>query len=247
MVEQHVDSDSKSHLKLMCGLVSKQRHEIEDLRQQMESTTRCSDGTLLWKISNFSQLLRDARQSPATKGEVVSTPFYTHQYGYKLVASVFPNGDGDGAEGKFLSLYVKILPGDYDNLLDWPFVHPIKFTLVDQSGAVGGPSPARAASATPTKTSTSSPSSPASPSRGVGASSAVVDDRLQHIEERFDPDPNWKTFQRPSRDATAADCLGYGYPKYVSHDVLLNEKRNYLVDDCVFIRIQVDLSYSHMF
>ena len=246
-VEKHVDLDAKAHLKLVCGLVKTQRREIEDLRAQMESMTRSADGTLLWRISHFSRLLQEARLSPNTSSEVCSVPFYTHKYGYKLVASVFPNGDGDGAEGKFLSLYVKILPGDYDNLLDWPFVHPIKFTLVDQSGAVGGPSPARAASATPTKTSTSSPSSPASPSRGVGASSTAVDDRLQHIEERFDPDPNWKTFQRPSRDATAADCLGYGYPKYVSHDVLLNEKRNYLVDDCVFIRIQVDLSYSHMF
>ena len=117
------------------------RQEIEDLRHRVEATTRCADGTLLWKISDFSRLLKEARQSPATRGEVVSAPFYTHKYGYKLVASVFPNGDGEGAEGKFLSLYVKILPGDYDNLLEWPFTHPIKFTLVDQSGA-GRPSSA---------------------------------------------------------------------------------------------------------
>ena len=259
-VEQHVDSDSKSHLKLMCGLVSKQRQEIEDLRQRVfidsaaaspevgivstsitaapadstsaaSSAPRGTDGTLLWKISNFSRLLKEARQSPSTRGEVVSSPFYTHKFGYKLVASVFPNGDGEGADGKFLSLYVKILPGDFDDLLEWPFTHPIKFTIVDQSGSGRGSSIGSSMNAS-TTTTTTTPS---------------PDKKLRHIEERFDPDPNWKTFQKPDLEATAADCLGYGYPKYVSHEVLLNEKRNYVVDDAVFIRIQVDLSYSHIF
>ena len=99
-------------------------------------------------------------------------------------------------------------------------------------------------------TSFLSPSAPglsSSTSAASSASSSPAHHKLNHIEERFDPDPLWKTFQKPARDATAGDCLGYGYPKYVSHEVLLNEKRNYLVDDSVFVRIQVDLSYSHIF
>merc|ERR1712136_231419 len=104
------------------------------------------------------------------------------------------NGDGEGAEGKFLSLYVKILPGDYDNLLEWPFTHPIKFTLVDQSGA------GRHSSSSATATTVA-----ASPASYSSASSSAASDlqypvhhKLRHIEERFDPDPNWKTFQKPT-------------------------------------------------
>jgi TNF receptor-associated factor 4 len=201
-VEQHVDTDSKAHLKIMCSLVGKQKNEIEDLRSQMEAMTRSTDGTLLWRIPNFSTFLQDARLSPNTNAEICSVPFYTNKYGYKLIASVFPNGDGVGAEGKFLSLYVKILPGDYDNLLEWPFTYPIKFTLIDQ---------------------------------------AIDGEKRQNIEERFDPDPNWKTFQKPLKENTANDCLGYGYPKYVSHEVLL-KKRSYLTEDCIFVKIEVDNS-----
>lgn len=203
-----MDTDSKAHLKIMCSLVGKQKNEIDDLRSQMEAMTRSTDGTLLWRIPNFTTFLQNARLSPNTNAEICSVPFYTHKYGYKLIASVFPNGDGVGAEGKFLSLYVKILPGDYDNLLEWPFTYPIKFTLIDQVSTTN-----------------------------------TIGEKLHHIEERFDPDPNWKTFQKPTRESTACDCLGYGYPKYVSHEVLLN-KRNYVEEDTIFIKIEVDRCLS---
>ena len=64
--------------------------------------------------------------------ELVSPCFYTSKYGYKLQASVFLNGNGDG-EGSHVSVYIKVLAGDYDALLPWPFRHPITFTLQDQS------------------------------------------------------------------------------------------------------------------
>lgn len=240
-VEKHVDLDSKPHLRLMCGLVKTQRQEIEDLRLQMEAMTRSADGTLLWRISNFSQLLQEARLSPNTNAEVCSVSFYTHKYGYKLVASVFPNGDGDGAEGNYLSLYVKILPGDYDNLLEWPFPHPIKFTLIDQSKHQQQHSSSSAAPSTS--------ASPAASENGDGMKKSQQQNyqhhrqqhqQQQHVEERFDPDPNWKTFQKPRRENTASDCLGYGYPKFISHETLLSKKRGFVFEDAVFVKIEIE-------
>lgn len=47
-------------------------------------------------------------------------------------ASLFLNGNGAG-EGSHLSIYIKILPGEYDALLRWPFAHTVSFTLYDQA------------------------------------------------------------------------------------------------------------------
>uniref|UniRef100_A0A8D2KA56 MATH domain-containing protein n=1 Tax=Theropithecus gelada TaxID=9565 RepID=A0A8D2KA56_THEGE len=58
--------------------------------------------------------------------------FYTHKCGYKLQVSAFLNDKGSG-EGTRLSLYIDLLPGAFDNLLEWSFAHCVTFCLLDQS------------------------------------------------------------------------------------------------------------------
>ena len=58
--------------------------------------------------------------------------FYQFQSGYKLQASLFLNGNG-GGEGTHMSVYIKILPGEYDSILKWPFRHTVSFSLLDQN------------------------------------------------------------------------------------------------------------------
>lgn len=54
---------------------------------------------------------------------------------------MFLNGNGPG-ENSHVSVYIKILPGEYDALLKWPFSHSVTFTLFEQSvsgaGSQGG-------------------------------------------------------------------------------------------------------------
>ena len=64
--------------------------------------------------------------------ELVSRPFFTSSTGYKLQASLFLNGNG-GGQNTHMSLYIKVLPGEYDCILKWPFKHTISFTLLDQN------------------------------------------------------------------------------------------------------------------
>lgn len=90
-------------------------------------------GTLVWKISEYSAKMEEARGKDGV--ELISSPFYTSQFGYKLQASVFLNGNGAG-EGTHISVYIKILPGEYDALLRWPFAHTVSFTLFDQGEKV---------------------------------------------------------------------------------------------------------------
>ena len=51
---------------------------------------------------------------------------------YLRQASLFFNGNGSG-EGSHVSIYIKILPGEYDALLKWPFAHTVSFSLYDQA------------------------------------------------------------------------------------------------------------------
>lgn len=117
------------HLLVMSSLVEAQRQQITSLSQRLSQTTSITDGTLIWRISNFSQKVAEAK----TKGglELKSEPFMTSRYGYKLGASIFPDGNGSG-ESDHLSVYIRVLPGNYDNILEWPFRLPISFQLLDQ-------------------------------------------------------------------------------------------------------------------
>ena len=147
----------------------------------------------MWKIGEVSSKMKEAKSKSGL--ELCSAPFYTSQFGYRLAASVFLNGNGAG-EGGYVSVYIKILPGEYDSLLRWPFGHTVAFTLYDQN-----PSPERAS----------------------------------NVVESFSPDPTWKNFQAPSKDT---DSLGFGFPKFVSHEAL--HKRNYIKDDTIFVRVKVE-------
>ena len=49
-----------------------------------------------------------------------SPPFYTHAGGYKMLIFVYPNGCGD-ARGKFVSVGLHLMSGEYDDHLKWPF------------------------------------------------------------------------------------------------------------------------------
>ena len=59
-----------------------------------------------------------------------STPFYTHQEGYKLRLAVYANGHGSGA-GTHISVYVAIRKGKYDDQLQWPFEGKIEVNMLN--------------------------------------------------------------------------------------------------------------------
>ena len=50
---------------------------------------------------------------------------------------IFPNGI-DGGDGRHIGLFVGIMQGEYDTLLDWPFCGRISLTIKDQETDVHG-------------------------------------------------------------------------------------------------------------
>lgn len=108
-------------------------HEIQladqDLKLQILETTSY-DGTFLWKIDEFQRRFRESVDGKTIS--IYSPPFYTARYGYKLCARAYLNGDGPMAKGKYISLFIVLMRGEYDGLLSWPFQQKITMKLLDQ-------------------------------------------------------------------------------------------------------------------
>ncbi len=64
---------------------------------------------------------------------------------------------------------------------------------------------------------------------------AANPDKACNIVESFIPDAGWENFQRPSRQP---DALGFGFPRFVSHEML--KKRHFVKDDVLFLKVRVD-------
>ena len=192
-VAKHLQQNVSEHLQLVHAHTKKQDECIAGLKRKIGDASASKNGTLIWKISNVSQKVnwKDL--------ELVSQPFYTSLTGYKLQASLFLTGNGAG-ERTHLSLYIKILPGQYDSVLSWPFIHSISFTLLDQN-----------------------------------TSGQVV-----NVTKTFIPDTNWPNSNRPS-EINDEDRLGFGFPKFVHHDILT--KRAYVKGDILFIKIRSELNH----
>uniref|UniRef100_A0A1I8G477 TNF receptor-associated factor n=1 Tax=Macrostomum lignano TaxID=282301 RepID=A0A1I8G477_9PLAT len=191
---------SAHHVTLLAELARAQRRELDSLKRQLRHLPLVHSGRLVWRVDNYAEKLADS--TPNRELEFCSVPFYTGRPGYRLQASAFLNGNGSGA-GRYLSLYVKLLPGEFDPILDWPFVRPIRMRLLDQRDGSAG--------------------------------------SRRHLEESFTPDPSWRHFKRPGRDASAA--FGFGFPKFAAHELLRPEGGSdeccYLRDNVIFLEIEV--------
>lgn len=60
-----------------------------------------------------------------------SPPFYTHLYGYKMSLQIYTNGTAHG-KGTHISVFIALLPGEFDDLLMWPYSGEITVHLLSQ-------------------------------------------------------------------------------------------------------------------
>ena len=119
-LEEHYKSGVQKHLQLACYKL-----------RENESRTVCVDGTFIWKVNNYRKQMDESLASDEETA-IFSPAFYTSQYGYKLKLKAYLNGR-DRGRGTHLSLYIIIMKGEYDPLLDWPYNMKVTFYLLDQS------------------------------------------------------------------------------------------------------------------
>lgn len=113
-------------------------HDSLSLKEQMEYETfkrkqQVLDGTNIWKISQVREKIRDSESE--RQPSIYSPPFYTSTTGYKLRVRLYLNGDG-AARGTHLSVFLVILQGEFDSLLQWPFSYQVTFCLFDQRAMI---------------------------------------------------------------------------------------------------------------
>ena len=105
-------------------------NEDRDFRLSLMENSN-HDGTMIWKIPQFSQRMEDARTGKYTS--IFSLPFYSSRYGYKMCLRLYILGDGIG-KGTHMSLFFVVMKGEFDNILQWPFTHKVTFKLINQCG-----------------------------------------------------------------------------------------------------------------
>ena len=79
-------------------------------------------------------IMRDFANHKRYSDEWLSKPFYTHPQGYKMCLSVYANGLGRGAKGSHVSVFFRLMWGEFDYQLKWPFRRTITVEVSDQSG-----------------------------------------------------------------------------------------------------------------
>ena len=105
--------------------------EIEDRDFRLSLIENSNyDGTMRWKIPQFSQRMTDAKTGKYTS--IFSLPFYSSRYGYKMCLRLYIMGDGIG-KGSHMSLFFVIMRGEFDSILTWPFTQRVTFRLSNQT------------------------------------------------------------------------------------------------------------------
>ena len=129
--EEEINQLKVSITKLEKQLRSKSA-ELEDRDFRLSLIENSNhDGSMIWKIPQFSQRKADAENGKYTS--IFSLPFYSGRYGYKMCLRLYIMGDGIG-KGTHLSLFFVVMRGEFDNILQWPFTHKVTFKLINQAG-----------------------------------------------------------------------------------------------------------------
>ena len=96
----------------------------------LEYEGRVCGEVYFWRIENYRQCLQDAING--VKTAIHSPAFHTSLYGYKLCMRINLNGVDSGV-GKHIALFVHMMQGEHDNILDWPFTGRFALSILDQS------------------------------------------------------------------------------------------------------------------
>ena len=110
-------------------------HTLEQHNLVLEETNQAVAITpvspqYLYNQAPMEFIISDYHEKKEANEEWFSSPFYTHNRGYKFRLIVYPNGSGTGS-GSHLSVYAELMRGEYDNELEWPFEVDIRVELLN--------------------------------------------------------------------------------------------------------------------
>lgn len=152
-------------------------------------------GEITWRINAFTKKLKRitaGNYDDPSRSEA----FTTGACGYRLSGWAYLNGRGKG-QGQCLSVYIRVMAGEYDPILAWPIKPCYTFHLISQE--------------------------------------EDANKRFDLVRVR-DLSIKHSGIYRPLKDDKT---IIVGFDDFVLHEDI--EKKNYLLDDSLFLRIVVDI------
>ena len=109
-----------------------QQHNLvlEETNQAVAITPATVSPQYLYNQAPMEFIISDFSEKKEANEQWNSSPFYTHNRGYKFRLNMVPNGAGTGS-GTHLSVYGQLMRGKYDNELEWPFEGDIRVELLN--------------------------------------------------------------------------------------------------------------------
>ena len=103
---------------------------------------RFCHGRYVWRISQLTSKLRQHQEQPSSSGHrprplvLYSPAFYTAPtLGYKVCLRCHFHLSEEAGEEKHLGLFLHLMPGEDDDMLDWPFSGQITMKLKSRLGS----------------------------------------------------------------------------------------------------------------
>ena len=128
--EKHKASAVHEHLDLACKRLNVAQKQIADLQEKANIVP------FVWKIDNFSALVREMHSSNRSQREegsvtLKSPCFHTrlqgHRFQMKVTLSQRPTEDA-----ALVEISCAVLPGEYDEILEWESLQWIRLTVYSQ-------------------------------------------------------------------------------------------------------------------
>ena len=116
------EEDDQLHLRITTEIVLELKTKNEDLEIKLLKHTSISP--YIFRLTNYKKHKSDG-------DTFYSPPFYTSLTGYKMCVSVYANGDGTG-RGTHVSVFARLMMGDNDDYLTWPFAGSVTIELLNQ-------------------------------------------------------------------------------------------------------------------
>ena len=133
-LEKLFANEVSSYTSITAGIHS-QYFILYDKIRQLEPG---NSDVIIWKIPSVKFVFDSAKVARSSSDPLIepatsfSSPiFRTHPHGYNFFIKLYPYGIGP-ATGKCASVLFALFPGDYDNLLQWPFTKNIHIGIRDQ-------------------------------------------------------------------------------------------------------------------
>lgn len=131
-----LENQQKAHTEGSNGVIRKEREELEvvrDTQQRLQTLVQLVENPdgLIGPMPPATFVMDNFQDRKANNELWYSPAFYSHPMGYKMCIHVYPNGHQEGL-GTHLSVFSAILPGEFDDVLQWPFCGEITIHLLNQ-------------------------------------------------------------------------------------------------------------------